>query len=294
MTSVPVVDPAAAPGEAEGGVALRRSAGSASSVASGPGLLAYAAAVVGLEAVARALSGARGVVMLTGAGVSVESGLRPFRGRDGWWRGQDPTHLATLEAFAADPALVSEWYDLRRMAALGAEPSSAHLAIAALERHVVAAGGRFALLTQNVDRLHQRAGSERVVELHGSLVVWRDHRSGRRVTPAATPFEAYPVPGPDGGWLRPDVVWFGEFLADEALAATAVALTWCDLFFVIGTSAMVHPAAGLVYRAASAGAVTVEINVEATPTSVDHRLVGRAGEVLPRLVDEAFGGTSAA
>ncbi len=241
-----------------------------------------------------ALRRARGVVVLTGAGVSVESGLRPFRGPDGWWRGHDPLRLATPEAFAADPALVSEWYDERRLAALAAEPNAAHHAIAALERHVVGAGGRFALLTQNVDALHRRAGSERVVELHGNLTVWRDHRSGRRVTPEPVPFASYPLPGPDGGWLRPDVVWFGEYLPREALAAADAALAWCDLLLVVGTSAVVYPAAGLVGRAAAAGAITVEVNVEATSAAVQQRLIAPAGEVLPRLVGEAFGVAGAA
>jgi len=242
-----------------------------------------------LEAVASTLRRARGVVVLTGAGVSAESGLPTFRGDGGLWRGHDPTRLATPEAFDRDPALVSEWYDLRRMAAAAAEPNAAHVALAEVERHVVAAGGRFALLTQNVDRLHQRAGSERFVELHGSLVVWRDHRSGRRVTPEPTPFRTHPLPGPDGGWLRPDVVWFGEYVSEEALVAAATALTWCDLFLVVGTSAVVYPAAGLVGRAAAAGAVTVEVNVAATPAHVDHRLVGPAAALLPRLLEAAFG-----
>jgi len=238
----------------------------------------------GIEPVAAALRRARGVVVLTGAGVSVESGLRSFRGRDGWWRGHDPARLATPEAFEADPALVSEWYDTRRLAALAAAPNPAHEAIAELERQVVVAGGRFQLVTQNVDGLHQRAGSERLVELHGNLTVWRDHRSGRRVTPGPAAFEAYPVPGPDGGWLRPDVVWFGEFLPPAALAAAAAAAASCDVMLVVGTSAVVFPAASLVVEAAAAGAVTVEVNVEATPAAVGHRLIGAAGEVLPRLV----------
>jgi NAD-dependent deacetylase len=249
--------------------------------------------VADLGAVALALRRARGVVVLTGAGVSAESGLPTFRGDGGLWRGLDPTRLATPEAFDRDPALVSEWYDRRRLAAAAADPNAAHVALAELERLVVAGGGRFALLTQNVDRLHQRAGSERVVELHGSLVVWRDHRSGRRVTPEPTPFPTHPMPGPDGGWLRPDVVWFGEYLSDEALAAAASALTWCDLFLVIGTSAVVFPAAGLVARAAAAGAVTVEVDLEPTPARVDHRLVGSAAVVLPRLLEAAFGGAQA-
>jgi NAD-dependent deacetylase len=242
-----------------------------------------------LPSVTAALRRARGVVVLTGAGVSVESGLRPFRGTDGWWRGHDPSRLATPEAFAADPALVTEWYDARRLAALAAKPNAAHQAIAALERHVVTTGGRFSLLTQNVDALHRRAGSQRVVELHGNLLVWRDHRSGRRVTPEPVPFASYPPPGPDGGWLRPDVVWFGENLPAAAVAAALAALAWCDLFLVVGTSAVVFPAAALVGQATEAGAVTVEVNVEATPAPVRHRLIGPAGDVLPRLLNEAFG-----
>jgi NAD-dependent deacetylase len=248
----------------------------------------------GMASVATILRRCRGVVVLTGAGVSVESGMRPFRGVDGWWRGHDPARLATAEAFAADPALVSEWYDARRLAARAAQPNAAHHAIAALERHVLDAGGRFALLTQNVDDLHRRAGSERMVELHGNITVWRDHRSGRKVTPEPVPFTSYPLPGPDGGWLRPDVVWFGEVLPSEAWTAAEEALGWCDLFLVVGTSAVVFPAAGLVARAGAAGAVTVEVNVEATPAPVQHRLIGPAGEVLPRLLDEAFGAAASA
>jgi NAD-dependent deacetylase len=178
------------------------------------------------------------------------------------------------------------------LAALGAVPNAAHEALAQLERRVLQSGGLFALLTQNVDGLHQRAGSERVVELHGNLTVWRDHRSDRRVTPDPTPFAAYPAPGPDGGWLRPDVVWFGEFLSREALDAAEAALAWCDLLLVVGTSAVVYPAAALVGRAAWAGAVTVEVNVAATPADVDHRLTGPAGVVLPRLLRTAFGPNS--
>ncbi|MBA2668516.1 MAG: NAD-dependent protein deacylase [Trueperaceae bacterium] len=229
------------------------------------------------------------MVVLTGAGVSVESGLPPFRGADGWWRGHDPTRLATPKAFAADPALVSEWYDTRRLAALAAHPNAGHHAIAALERHVATAAGRFALLTQNVDGLHRRAGSEHLIELHGSITVWRDHRSGRKVTPEPEPFTSHPQPGPDGGWLRPDVVWFGESVPRAAWSAAEAALSWCDLFLVVGTSAAVYPAAGLVGRAVAAGAVTVEVNVEATPAAVQHRLIGPSGEVLPRLLEAAFG-----
>jgi NAD-dependent deacetylase len=246
-----------------------------------------------MASAAAALRRSRGIVALTGAGVSVESGIRPFRGQDGWWKGHDPSRLATPEAFAADPALVSEWYDTRRLAVLAARPNPAHLAIAAIERRMVDAGGRFALLTQNVDGLHRRAGSEQVVELHGSIIVWRDHRSGRKVTPPPAPFPSYPQPGPDGGWLRPDVVWFGEHLPTAAWTAAEEALAWCDLLLVVGTSAVVYPAAGLIDRAATAGAVTVDVNVEGTPARIQHRLIGPAGEILPRLVEESDGAAPA-
>ena len=242
-----------------------------------------------LEPLAEALREARGVVVLTGAGTSAESGLRTFRGADGWWRGHDPLRLATPEAFAADPALVSAWYDERRLGALAAQPNPAHTALADLERHLAAAGRRFLLVTQNVDGLHQRAGSRTVVELHGNLTVWRDHRSGRRVRPPATPFAAHPQPGPDGGLLRPDVVWFGEALPAAALATADAALGWCDLFLVVGTSAVVYPAAGLIERAAAHGARCVEVNPEPSAANVHARLVGRAGDLLPRLVARAFG-----
>ncbi len=245
-----------------------------------------------LDTVATALAEARGVVVLTGAGVSAESGLRTFRGTDGWWRGHDPLSLATPEAFEADPALVSEWYDERRLAALAAHPNRAHEALAALERHVLDAGGRFLLVTQNVDGLHRRAGSEAVLELHGNFTVWRDHRSGRRVTPPPTPFPSHPQPGPDGGLLRPDVVWFGEALPARALADADAALSWCDLLLVVGTSAVVYPAAGLIERAAASGARCVEVNLEPSAASVHDRLVGPAGEVVPRLVAGAYGGGS--
>lgn len=245
-----------------------------------------------LETVAAALRAARGVVVLTGAGVSAESGLPTFRGEGGLWRGHDPLRLATPEAFAAEPGLVSEWYDERRLAALAARPNPAHRALAELERRVLAAGGRYTLLTQNVDGLHQRAGSEAVVELHGSIMVWRDHRSGRTLTPGPAPLGVHPTRGPDGGWLRPDVVWFGEHLPEAALDAAAAALAWCDLCLVVGTSAVVYPAAGIVGRAAAAGAVTVEVNLEATPARVTHRLIGRAGEVLPRVVARASSGAA--
>ena len=237
-----------------------------------------------LATAARALRAARGVVVLSGAGASAESGLPTFRDADGLWRGHDPLRLATPEGFERDPALVSEWYDLRRLAALAASPNAAHTALVDLERHVLRAGGRFCLLTQNVDGLHQRAGSKHVVELHGSITVWRDDRSGRTVVPGPEPLRSYPERGPDGGWLRPNVVWFGERLPDAALRAAEESLRWCEALVVVGTSALVYPAAGVITAAAAAGAVTIEVNREASAATVDVRLIGRAGAVVPQLV----------
>lgn len=246
----------------------------------------------GLFEAADALRGAASVAVLSGAGVSAESGLATFRdGCDALWGRYPPERLATPEAFAADPALVSEWYDRRRLACLAAEPNAGHRALAALERWLDSRGGDCVVLTQNVDGLHRRAGSQRVVELHGSVLTWRCTRSGERVTPGPEPFASYPLPSHAGGLLRPDVVWFGEALPEAALAAAARAVASCDLLLVVGTSARVWPAAGLIGAAAAEGATVVEVNTADSEASadVDWHLRGPAGSVLPRLVVAAFG-----
>lgn len=231
------------------------------------------------------------MVVLTGSGVSAESNIPTFRGGGGGtmaalWADFDPRTLATPEAFEADPALVTKWYDWRRLMCLRAEPNPGHLALAALQKRAEREGRRFTLLTQNVDGLHQRAGSSGVVELHGSIMRWRGVRTG---TPADLPddaFESYPPTLPTGEPIRPSVVWFGEALPGEALRAADEALASCDVFMSIGTSAVVYPAAGFIEVARQACAVTIEINPESTPISatVDVCLRGPAGEVLPRLV----------
>jgi NAD-dependent deacetylase len=240
-------------------------------------------------AVADRLARARRVAVLTGAGISAESGIRTFRDTmAGLWKDFDPQKLATPEAFAADPELVSRWYDWRRLGCLAAEPNAGHTALAALERRVRDRGGEFTLLTQNVDGLHQRGGSMTVVELHGSIHVWRCTRTGEEVRPGPAPFATFPPPSPAGGgaMLRPGVVWFGEPLPGVALRAAAEAVAACDVFLSVGTSAVVYPAAGFVEEAGANGAVTVEVNPEATPLSrrVDFSLRGKAGELLPRLL----------
>jgi NAD-dependent deacetylase len=240
--------------------------------------------------VAARLAAARSVVVITGAGISAESGIRTFRDTmDGLWKDFDPATLATPEAFDRDPALVTRWYDHRRLGCLAAEPNAGHLALAAMERHVTERGGRFTLLTQNVDRLHQRAGSRNVVELHGSIIEWRCTQTHQRTTPPGEPFTEFPPRSEWGGLLRPDVVWFGEMLPEPALLAAADAVDECDLFFTIGTSSVVFPAAGYVHAACANGAFAVEVNKDATPASsrVDVAIRGSSGEVLPRIVSIA-------
>jgi NAD-dependent deacetylase len=157
---------------------------------------------------------------------------------------------------------------------------------------VVASGGRFTLLTQNVDRLHHRAGSANIVELHGSIVEWRCTETGRTVEPPPEPFGSFPPRSPfcEGALLRPDVVWFGEMLPERALAAAEEAVASCDLFLSIGTSAVVYPAAGYAHAARARGARVAEINRDATPLSpgVDWVIRGLSGHLLPELVKLAW------
>jgi NAD-dependent deacetylase len=251
-----------------------------------------------LAAARAALAGARRAVVLTGAGVSAESGIATFRGgMDALWKSFDPMTLATPEAFARDPKTVTEWYDWRRLKCREAEPNPAHRALAALERDLEARGGSFTLLTQNVDRLHHRAGSRNVVELHGTIMAWRCAATGRPIDLPDGPLPEAPFPSPHrpGAFARPSVVWFGEALPSEALAAAFEALTRCDVFMSVGTSAVVYPAAGFIDLAAENGAVTIEVNRDVTPLSsrVDHPLRGLAGEILPKLVAAAGPGSPA-
>ena len=236
---------------------------------------------------ARALRRARFVAALTGAGISAESGLATFRdAQTGLWARFDPRELATPTAFARNPKLVWDWYAWRRERVAAARPNAGHVALAELELRVP----EFLLVTQNVDGLHQRAGSRRVVELHGSIARVKCSREGAIVER----WEAEPGEVPRcancGAFLRPDVVWFEEMLPPEALASAEDAARRCDLLRVIGTSAEVYPAAGLPLLARKHGARIVEINPNATAlsTHADYVLRGASGAVLPRLVSAAF------
>jgi NAD-dependent deacetylase len=240
-----------------------------------------------LEEITHCLQAARAVAVLTGAGVSAESGVPTFRDAlTGLWARFDPQQLATPEAFARDPALVTRWYDERRVRCADSRPNPGHYALAQLEQRFLASGRAFTLLTQNVDRLHQRAGSQRVVELHGSLCIWRCSACSAEHEEKPAPFGVYPPRCRCGGVLRPGVVWFGEALPDAALASAYSALEGCDVFLSLGTSAIVEPAASFVRLAPQAS--TIEINLDATPISnvVNYSLRAKTGEVLPRIIEQ--------
>jgi NAD-dependent deacetylase len=219
------------------------------------------------------------VVVFTGAGVSQESGLGTFRDVDGLWRRFSIQDLATAEAFARDPERVTSWYRERLGQAGSAVPNAAHRAIARWQELFPS----LVVVTQNVDRLHQRAGSSEVLELHGSLWVWRCSVCGVEIEAGRLP-DGSPVPCTCGGRLRPGVVWFGEALPNEVFHRAHFESRRADLFVAVGTSATVWPAAGLIEIAASAGALVVEANREETPFSdlADLSLRGAAGQVLPQ------------
>lgn len=229
---------------------------------------------------------AQRVVALTGAGVSTESGIPTFRDpQSGLWANYDPTQLATVGAFERDPKLVWEWYEWRRAMLRDTQPNAGHYALAAMAKLFPA----FVVVTQNIDGLHQLAGSPDVIELHGNLQRNKCSRENVIVDRAAArPTENGLLACPRcGAYLRPDVVWFGETLPRDALARAFAEATRCDAFFAIGTSGIVEPAASLPHYAKRAGAFIVEINPEETPLSAvaDFALRGKSGEVLPVLIE---------
>ncbi|HEY2158632.1 MAG TPA: NAD-dependent deacylase [Isosphaeraceae bacterium] len=235
-----------------------------------------------IEQAAAWIREARHVAALTGAGVSAESGIPTFRGLGGLWRGRDPMSLATPEAFARDPAVVWEFYHWRRDLVARAEPNPAHRALARLAEIVP----RFSLITQNVDRLHHRAGSVDVFELHGNLTEVRCTGCGRTSDRSGETLPALPACGACGGLLRPAVVWFGEALPPDAWELAERAARDADVLLVVGTSAVVYPAAGLATLSHRPGHRVIEINPDPTPitAAVDLSLQGPAGTILPTIV----------
>jgi len=227
------------------------------------------------------------VFVLTGAGISAESGLGTFRDTGGLWARFDPMKLATPEAFVRDPVSVHAFYNARRRNMIDAAPNAAH---AALARMGAVLGDRLTLVTQNIDDLHERAGSQRVIHMHGELLrarctacggssPWRDDLTTATPCPACA----------QAGGLRPDVVWFGE--VPMHMAAIGAALQGADLFVSIGTSGSVYPAAGLVSEARSLGIQTRELNLEPSDNAAmfDHGDYGPATTVVPAWVDRMLG-----
>lgn len=229
------------------------------------------------------LAAARRIVVLTGAGISAESGVPTFRdAQTGLWARFRPEELATPDAFRSNPKLVWEWYTWRRSLLATAQPNAGHHALVELERRLP----DFTLVTQNVDGLHRQAGSQRVIELHGNIARTRCFDENTLVEVWDDQGEVPPRCPRCGGMLRPDVVWFQEALPPAALTAATRASEACDLFLSIGTSGLVYPAASLPLAALAAGSVVVDINTEPTPLaeSASHVLRGPAGTVLPALV----------
>ncbi|WP_324653525.1 NAD-dependent deacylase [Georgenia sp. H159] len=230
------------------------------------------------------------VVVLTGAGISAESGVRTFRDSGGLWEGHDVEAVATPEGFARDPELVQRFYDARRRAVAQATPNAAHRALVHLEE---ALGEDLLVVTQNVDDLHERAGSRRVVHMHGELLRAWCQECGRRHRWDGDLVDVPPCPACGERALRPDVVWFGE--VPYELERIDRAVTACDLFVSVGTSGSVYPAAGYVALAASSGARTLELNLEPSEVSrfFDEVRTGPAAQLVPQWVEQLVPGLRA-
>jgi NAD-dependent deacetylase len=236
-----------------------------------------------IQAVADVLATSRHAVILTGSGTSAESGVPTFRdAQNGLWAQYRPEDLATPEAFERDPGFVWDWYEWRRGIVADVEPNPGHHAIAELQTRLP----RVTLITQNVDGLHQRAGSRDVIEFHGNIM--RSRCSVEHcVVDVPRDAKSSPPSCPNcGALIRPDVVWFGEAIPEAALEESLRAVTDCDVIVVVGTSAQVQPAASLAAQAGALGATLVEINPEATPLSAraDIAMRGPSGELLPQIV----------
>jgi len=249
---------------------------------------------VTIELVADWISNSRKVAVLTGAGISAESGVPTFRAHGQTnsaqaplWEKFDPAELASARGFKKHPDLVWQWYDWRRRLVEDVEPNQGHRALANLEE--LLAPRSFTLITQNVDRLHNRAKSQNILEVHGNIVSFRCFDHAHQAGEVPRNLKAPPLcnEGQCHSKLRPNVVWFGEALDEVVLKSAMAAARQCDVFLAIGTSALVQPAASLPYIAREHGAKLVEINLERTPLSenVDAFLQGRSGDVLPSLVD---------
>lgn len=244
----------------------------------------YRRAMSDIEECVSMLSGCAEVVVLTGAGISAESGIPTFRGRGGLWERYDPERLATREGFENDPRMFWEWYDLRRREVSRARPNPGHTALVRMEEVFRSVE----IVTQNIDGLHALAGSSRIIELHGNIWRVRCRTEGRVFELKDVPLESIPpLCERCGSILRPDVVLFGEMLPPDAIRRAYDLSAGCDAMFVVGTSAVVHPAASLPLVAKNSGSLVVEVNPEVTPVTgiSDITFRGSAAAVLPEIVE---------
>jgi NAD-dependent deacetylase len=237
-----------------------------------------------LQRAAAALRAAERIAVLTGAGVSAESGVPTFRGAGGLWEGHRVEEVATPFAFERDPALVWRFYNMRRANLRTIRPNPGHHALVRLEERF--GPDRFTLITQNVDGLHRAAGSRHVLEVHGNIARVRCTECPQIEDRAGEALDDLPRCRSCGGLLRPDIVWFHESLPEDVWQEAEAAAARCQCFLVVGTSAIVYPAAGLIDTARVAGACVVEVNLAATAASrnVDVGLYGPSGQILPQLV----------
>lgn len=239
-----------------------------------------------LQRAVTALRQAQRVAVLTGAGVSAESGVATFRGSGGLWEGHRIEEVATPQAFEINPTLVWRFYNLRRAGLRAVCPNPGHYALARMEQHWY--GDRFAVVTQNIDGLHRAAGSQRVLEIHGNLARVRCTSCGTTTDRGCEPLADLPKCHDCGALLRPDVVWFNEMLPEDIWTESCEQVGRCDCFLVVGTSAVVYPAAGLIGLAHRAGAAVIEVNLEPTEARVHGTigLYGPSGVILPQLVQQ--------
>lgn len=236
----------------------------------------------GIQELKARLAHATAVTVLTGAGISADSGVPTFRGTDGLWKDHRPEELASPEAFARNPKLVWEWYNWRRELIATKPPNPAHTALAELEHRIE----NFWLITQNVDGLHPLAGSQRLSEIHGNIWKVRCTQCGKVTANRDVPITILPECVTCSGLLRPHIVWFGESLDPEDLQQSFNALRNCEVLLIIGTSGVVYPAASFGPIAKDNGAFVVELNLDPTPNSdlVDVAIQGRAKDLVPQLV----------
>ena len=232
------------------------------------------------------------IVVLTGSGISAESGIATFRDKDGIWARYKIEDVATPEAFARNPKKVHDFYNLRREGLAGIQPNAAHLALGRLEReHLGPRGRSFHIVTQNVDNLHEAGGTTKVIHMHGELLRGKCTDCPAKFDWAGDMSTAVPCPScGEAGGVRPDIVWFGEI--PYQMERISALVQTCDLFVSIGTSGAVYPAAGLVALARRAGAHTVELNLEPSEgVSLFHEAIhGRATEVVPAFVERILAG----